>query len=291
MGINPEKRFFVGVDPALHSPTRFFISIEFKEENASQIMSEGWASWERQKRDKNRLEEPVEIVVGGAPEQFLNYVRFERAAKGLDQGHRGLLADKLIDLTRPSLAVSGEVAAPPPLETDLHRLALELKLSESEILDLIQSAPRLKMAVRGWVAEEHLYKALSAVPSITACERIEEEGQPDIRLRLGTSRHLTIECKNVCRKTYADGTPKVDFQRTRAAKDNACSRYYQPDEFDLVAACLHAKTEEWEFTYVLPQDLKPHRKCDGRLDNNVRVDNKWSPDIVPALRRALDLRA
>lgn len=287
-GINPERGFFVGADPVLHSPTRFFISIEFKERDVDAVLRTGWHHWERQSRSRDGLEEPVEIMVGGRPAQFLRYIRFERAAQGLGSGHRALLSEKMgeIERLRPTLArsASTEVAASAPL----HQLAGEFQLSSAEILDLIESAPRLKMAVRGWVAETHLVRALASLPEITECTPIEEDGRPDVRVGLGGGRPLYIECKNVLRRPYADGGLRIDFQRTRAAKGDPCSRYYAPDEFDVVAACLHPRTERWEFRFAPTYSLDPHERCSGKLSNRARIDERWSPDAVAVLRDALN---
>ena len=53
---------------------------------------------------------------------------------------------------------------------------------------------------------------------VTACERPDEEGGPDIRLSYRDGPLLTVECKNVARDKDRHGNAKVDFQRTRAAK-------------------------------------------------------------------------
>ena len=42
--------------------------------------------------------------------------------------------------------------------------------------------------------------------------------------------------------------------RTRASKADPCSRFYSPNDFDVVAACLHAVSERWEFRYVAKLD-------------------------------------
>lgn len=288
LGINPERGFFVAADPVLHSPTRFFISVEFKEEHVAAILERGWYAWERQKRSNNGLEEPIEVMVGGMREHFLSYVRFERAAKGLEAGHRGLLADKVVELERlPIKSRQARVDASAPDAIGLHQLASEFHLTETEILDLIESAPRLKMAVRGWVAEAHLVRQLSKIPAITECTPIEEDGRPDVRLTLHGSRPIYIECKNVLRRPYADGSYRIDFQRTRAAKSDPCSRYYAPTEFEVVAACLHPQTEQWDFSYALARDLDPHDRCPGKLSNRARLDQRWESDVVGVLERAL----
>jgi len=283
LGINLDDDFFVAADPVLHSPTRFFISLEFKERDAQAILDQGWASWERIKRDQRHNEYPREILVGGTKAQFLQLIRFERVGKALDPGHRQLLAEKIAErpeILRPKVVadVTRTIDSSVP-----HAVAEEFELSEPQILDLIQSAPRLKMAVRGWVAEVHLRDELSLVPGVEDCVRIEEEGGADLRLRYRGSRLLEVECKNVLRQRMADGTIRLDFQRTRASKGDPCSRFYAPEDFDLVAACLHSCTEEWEFRYAPTRGLDPHKNCPGKLSNLVRIDQRWIEDAARVL--------
>lgn len=273
LGINPEQGFFVGADPVLHNPTKLFISVEFKQQYVDEILDKGWFAWERDRRmgDDN----PVEVLVGGRAESFLRFVRFERDALGEEPGHRQLLAERLEKIVIPKKVPLGAAILNVPSPRRLHELAAEFQLSEHEVLDLIESAPRLKMAVRGWVAEEHLYRTIKAVKGVQSCERLEVEGGADITLRY-KDKPVTIECKNVLRKTNAAGLVRLDFQRTRASKSDPCSRYYSPDDFDIVAACLHAITEKWEFRYVLSRNLDPHNRCTAKLSNNVRIDERWT---------------
>lgn len=285
LGINPELGLFVGADPVLHSPTRFFISVEFKQAHVDEIRSAGWHAWERDRRKGDHS--PVEVLVGGTADHFLRYVRFEREALAEDQGHRQLLAEKLVSgQVAPQLAPIGDsaIAVPPD---HLHALAREFEMSEAQVLDLIASTRRLKMAVRGWVAEEHLVRRLCEVPGVSECARLDEEGGPDVRLRFEDGRPITVECKNVLRNQTAAGLARVDFQRTRASKADPCSRYYGPDDFDVLAACLHAVTERWEFRYAIPRRLDPvGERCPGKLSNNVRIDSRWSEDAAAVLRAA-----
>ena len=159
-------------------------------------------------------------------------------------------------------------------------------MPEREVLDLIASARRLKMAVRGLVAEEKLVKALRQVEGVTGCERVDDEGGPDVTLKYLGSRTLTVQCKNVLRDRSAAGEARMDFQKTRTSKGDPCSRFYRLDEFDLVAACLHAVTLRWQFSYVTPVILDRHQSCSGRLSNRVRVDGRWSEDAAAVLARA-----
>lgn len=281
-GIDLQRRIFVGADPVLHSPTRFFISVEYKQHHVDAILKTGWHCWERDHRAQD--DKPIEVLVGGTSTSFLRYIDLEREAVGEDQGHRMLLAERPAGLPR-----SGNILLPRagamPAPAHLHALAREFDMPESAVLDLIASARRLKMAVRGWVAEEHLVKRLVLVRGVKNCRRIDEEGGPDILLDFeGTS--LTVECKNVLRKRTADQLARIDFQRTRASKSDPCSRYYSSRDFDVVAACLHAVTEAWDFRYVQSDRLDPHLRCRGKLSNNVKVDNRWSEDAAAVLRAA-----
>jgi len=288
VGINPELGFFVGADPVLHSPTRMFISVEFKDSHANAALERGWTAWERERRGRGTLE-PVEVLVAGTARSFLQYVEFERAAVGLDQGHRMLLAERpelIPSRASPMPTPSAAVVPPVPPSSELHRLEQEFELSNTAILDLIQSAPRLKMAVRGWVAEEHLVAQLSTVPGVTECQRLEADGGPDVQLRYLGSRPLTVECKNVLRDTNAFGLPRMDFQRTRASKGDPCSRYYRADDFDIVAACLHPVVQRWDFAFRLTHDLAAHKTCSGRVASNVVVD-AWAAEVTDILEAAL----
>ena len=287
MGISPDEGFFVGADPELHNPTKHYISIEMKRAFVEEIQSKGWATWERERRSGS--EDPVEILVGGRRESLLDFVRFEREAMGEDQGHRQLLAENraALPVFIPRAAGSAEEIESSPY---IHALAREFELSASEVLDLIASARRLKMAVRGWVAEVHLVRNLETVDGVTDCARIDEEGGPDIQLRYEGSSLLSVECKNVLHDPTRDGLARLDFQRTRASKKDPCSRYYRPDDFDIVAACLHARTQRWEYAFALTRNLDPHRKCPGRLSSNVRVDQRWNREIRGILGEAARIR-
>lgn len=281
VGIDTKEGYCLSADPIVHSPTKFFIRLEFKDEHVDRIKAAGWHAWQRIKRRPAEHDLRVETLVGATKERFLNLVRFERAARDLDPGNRLILAERhrLPSPTRQGIrGASAEELATTIAES--HPLAQQFGLSTDEVLDLIMNARRLKMAVRGFVAEEHLRAMLARVPGVTACERLDAEGGPDIRLRYRRGPTLTIECKNVARETDRHGNPKVDFQRTRAAKGNPCSRYYERSEFDVVAACLHAVTQRWDFKFALPRDLPDHKSCAGRISSNIRIDQHWAADAA-----------
>ena len=267
MGIDLERGFFVCADPLMNTPAPMSRSIEFKASQVEEVLDTGWAAWERDRRPGKSRTRPTadledfrtEILLGARQDRLLDAIALERIARGLDPGERNLVADKLRDLEPAPSLLS-------------HELLAELGVSPETLFDVIQGAGRLKMAVRGWIAEQHLYNQLSALDGVSACTRIEEDGRPDISLRWKGGAPMLIECKNTLRKTYSGGAAKVDFQKTRAAKGDPCSRYYRSSDFQVLAACLHAVTERWEFQFALTRDLPPHAECAGRLSSNIRVE-------------------
>lgn len=287
VGINPELGLFVAADPLRRSPTRFSVSVEFKDKQAEAILDRKWLAWERERRPgKRTLDEPLfEALIGGTADQFLRLIRFEREAWGEEPGERHYLAEHFVDSAL--VTATQELLAPhPAISPDhLHALAKEFALPEKKVLDLISERRMLKMAVRGSVAEEHLVNALRAVPGVQDCRRLEADHGPDVALSF-KGADLTVECKNSSRMRTKDEFEKIDLQRTRASKADPCSRYYRPSEFNLVAACIHAVTERWEFKYASTRDLAPHGSCPGRLSNNVKLDSRWTRDAAAALLKA-----
>lgn len=268
LGIDVEREVFIAADPLMNSPSPMSRSIEFKLENVEAIQRSGWAAWERERHAPRTTTRPtpditedtrVQVLVGGTKEHLFDLIQLERIAHGLDLGDRHLVADTLLE--RPASI---------PQRESSHDLLKELNIPSEALFDLINGASRLKMAVRGWVAETHLEKFLRKLPEASDCHRIEGEGQPDITLRWKGGPPILIECKNVLRKRNAAGLARVDFQRTRASKDR-CSRYYLPTEFAVLAACLHAVTEEWKFSFALTKELPHHATCEGRITNNILV--------------------
>jgi hypothetical protein len=304
VGINLEEGFFVGVDPVLNSPTLFFISKEFKQENVDEIKASGWHAWERYVRpgarrrsldddpavasDLSAFEDGHEVLVGATAGGLLRYILFEREVVGEDQGHRQLVAERF-----PSDALATGIVEPTNTPSHLisparlHALEGEFELPADQILQLIANAPRLKMAVRGWVAERHLQGLLERIPIVTEVTAIEEDGRPDFQVRVQRSdQPLLIECKNVLRTTTSQGFSRLDFMKTRASPADPCSRYYCPSDFHVIAACLHARSERWEFAVRQTSEMAPHVKCPGKLNHRVVVDDAWTADLAEVLETA-----
>lgn len=269
LGVHLDEDVFIALDPAMHNPTRFSASSAVKSWQIEEAKRTGWSGFERErssgrrKRDMPLDNNLTESVLLFNPANFLQYVEFETLATGMDAGERHLLIDRL--------AAGGSA-------TELqHPLELQFGLSASQILDVIWGAFRLKAAVKGNVAEYYLQQHLESISEIRSVRMLDEDGRPDFEIETAFGPRF-VECKNVLRKEAADG-PRVDFQKTRAAKGNPCSRYYERNAFDILAACLHPVTERWEFRFRRTAAIPEHPKCAGRLSNRVVVLEDWDSDI------------
>lgn len=269
-GVHLEAGVVVAVDPAMHNPTWFSRSVEFKTAHVEAIGSTGWCGWERERSWARRKQLPqenyqIEVLLGLRPERFARYVLLEKQATGIPPGER------LLMIERDKFS----------FEEAEHVLAKELGLPHSEILSMIRDAKRLRVAVRGRAAEKHLSRFLASEPMIESVEELDEDGPPDFVVGY-RGRRVRIECKNTLRRRH-NGYAKVDFQKTRASKADPCSRYYKPEQFELLAACMHPITERWEFMFCPTSALAPHPKCVGHLSQHVLINGRWSSSIVAAL--------
>jgi len=276
IGAHLEAEVIVGLDPLVYDPLPIGISVFFKDTDIAATKRVGWHVWERDnvsgvRRPTPRTALGVETLVGFRPKRLLDYVRFERDAQSLG-------------LDSPLRYRAALQAAKPRRLTGLHALEKEFELSGAEILDIIRERPRLGMAVRGGVAERHLHRTLTADPAIARVELSQQEGPPDFVVTLGARRRrVTVECKNASPKAYADGTPKVETQKTRASKGDAKSRLYTPAQFDVVAAAMFGPWGRWEFRYKRSVLLERHATYPDRIAAIQRIDDTWKPTLDAAL--------
>jgi hypothetical protein len=273
VGVHPQADLIIGLDPLIYTPLPLGVSVEFKDAEIDQATRSDWHVWERDnisgvRRSTPRAERGVETLIAFSPDRLLDYVRFERTAQAL----------RLEPPLRFRAAVDHPAAAP-----GIHTLEQEFSLSAEEILDIIRERPRLGMAVRGGVAERHLYRLLSADPAVTDLRLGQQEGPPDLFVIVAGFGEVTVECKNASPTMYADGTPKVETQKTRASKGDPKSRYYEPAQFDVVAACMYGPWQRWEFRYKRSSRLVRDRKYPDRIAAIQRVESTWSNALLDAL--------
>ncbi len=139
------------------------------------------------------------------------------------------------------------------------------------------------MAVRGGVAEHHLGLSLRGAPIVLKAELGRQEGPPDYWVTLTDGGRTTIECKNAAPKTYADGTPKVEVQKTRASRGDPASRLYEPTAFEFIAACMFGPSGEWSFRYKRSHLLARHPEFPARIAPLQRIDGTWADNLSDAL--------
>lgn len=273
LGIDPERDIFIGLDPRLWTPMPLGISFYAKDADLDAMGSTGWHTWEKDNaagaRRTARSDSGLEAVTAFTAGRFLDYARFERAATdlGLDTSLRLEGAKRFAD--RSNSAPSG-----------LHLLEREFDLSSLEILDIIGGRSRLQVAVRGGVAEHHLETLFELDQSIETVSRRDRDAEPDFDVHLRDGRTYVVECKNVSPTTYADGTVRVETQKTRTSMGDPASRFYKLTEFDVVAACLYSVTRRWEFRFALATDLSHHPTYPDRLAALQRVDDRWVESLA-----------
>ncbi len=275
IGAQIEADLLIGLDPLIYTPLPIGISVFFKDAEINAAKQSGWHVWERDnisgaRRASPRTELGVETLLAFSPGRLLDYIRFERTAQAL----------RLESPLRFRAAVDHPTPKP---GSGIHALEGEFSLSAEEILDIIRERPRLGMAVRGGVAEQHLYNLLSVDLAVTDLRLGQQEGPPDLFVTLGRTGLVTVECKNVSPKTLKDGTPKVETQKTRASKGDPKSRYYEPSQFDVVAACMYGPWRRWEFRYKRSNRLERDRKYPDRIAAIQRIDGSWSGTLFDAL--------
>lgn len=278
LGVHLELGLFVGLDPLRYDPLPMGISIEFKDADLQETLRSGWHVWERvnrggSRRETSRSPEGLETLVAFAPERLLSYIGFERRASGLG-------------LDPPLRFRAAEVVATDPIVPGVpggHSLTEEFELSSFEILDMIANRARLSVAVRGGVAEYHLERVLGADPTVVSAELIERDGEPDFDVQMVGGRRVLVECKNVSPHRYADGSPKVEVQKTRSQRGDPAGRFYRPDQFDVVAACLFAVSGAWEFRFKATDHMERHQRHPDRLAVLHHVDDTWSDTLAGAL--------
>lgn len=277
VGVHLQAELLLGLDPLRYDPLPMGISIEFKDADVERARRTGWHVWEREsrpgrRRGEARVAEGLETLVAFTPERFLAYLGFERRATGLG-------------LDQPLRYRAAEVAATDPIlpSGGGHELEEQFQLTSSEILNLIVTRSRLSVAVRGGVAEHHLGQHLQRDPSVVSAELIDRDGEPDFRVLLRDGRVVLVECKNVSPNTYADGTPRVEVQKTRSQRGDAAGRFYRPEQFDVVAACLFSVTGRWEFRFKDTAAMSRHEAHPDRLAVLHRVDGTWATILAEAL--------
>ncbi|MBH0053228.1 hypothetical protein I6E74_03480 [Salinibacterium sp. SWN139] len=274
LGIQPDVGLFIALDPNLWDPLPMGISFYAKQSNLDAMGDSGWSVWEKDnrtgKKRSARSESGLETLVAFEKSRLLDYVRFERSATDLmlDTALRHSAAEKYQE---PNFALNVVGA---------HELEDQFQLSSSQIMEIIASRTRLSVAVRGGVAEHHLQSFFQSAAEVEHVSSLDIDAMHDFDVLMKSGDTLRVECKNASPNKYADGSFKVEVQKTRASKGNPSSRFYRTDAFDVVAACLYSATGQWVFRFNLTSNLAPHKDFPECMAPMQKVDHTWATSIA-----------
>ncbi|MBA7680345.1 hypothetical protein ES703_88660 [subsurface metagenome] len=171
-----------------------------------------------------------------------------------------------------------------------HQLEIEYDLTVVELLDAVSKRFRLKIALEGAVAQVHLLRKIKALQGegvIVSYEEHDINGYPDFTIwHSKGNKPLLLECKNVrdedYRKRGVRVSYKVETQKTRAAKSDPTSRFYDSNYFDILAVCLGKQTGNWnDFLFIKSGDLSRHAKHSEKLAVMHRVPLPAASNIAP----------
>jgi hypothetical protein len=265
----------ISLDPRAYDPLPLGNSVYFKDTQIRQAQDEGWTVWERDTHGGSRKGPTgpgLETVIAFTPDRLFDYLAVERQAQtlGLDSALRFPVA-KRAGLKRPG--------------QQLHELEQAFGLSSTDLLDIVNRKGRLAVAMRGGVAEHHLGLLLGADAAVASAEEGHQERPPDFFVELVDGRRVTVECKNASPRRYADGAAKVEVQKTRVSQGDPTSRYYAPNAFDVVAACMYGPTGSWTFKFRRSAELAEHERHPGRIAPLQRITSDWSDSLLEALDR------
>ncbi|MEI6639640.1 MAG: hypothetical protein WCL46_07975 [Chlorobium sp.] len=140
-----------------------------------------------------------------------------------------------------------------------------MALQPKSCLTAIDKRFRLKVALEGAVAEVHFERKLRIASRegwLTSYESHDRDGMHDFTVVTLSGIFIRVEVK-----TIRNGPkPKVELQKTRAAKADPSSRYYDRNHFDVVAVCVGRSTGDWsQFRYALVRELPGHRNHPDKL--------------------------
>jgi hypothetical protein len=176
-----------------------------------------------------------------------------------------------------------------------HKLERAYGLSAKQLLDAVAKRFRLRAALEGAVAEVQMKRKIVALVG-SVVERYEAhdlDNHPDFSIWLpGMKRPLRAECKNVRESSKEGGEAyrhagkvvayKVETQKTRAAKGDATSRYYDTNQFEILGVCVGKKTGDWtDMLFVKVSDLERHAQFPHKLAVMQRVPLPDAKDLRP----------
>jgi hypothetical protein len=158
------------------------------------------------------------------------------------------------------------------------------------MLDAIDRRFRLKVALEGAVAEVHFERKLKTAVQegwLEAFAGHDVDGMHDFTILCAGGRKMRVEVKTVRNAKKL----QVEIQKTRAAKGDPSSRFYNHDHFDVIAVCMGRQSGDWsQFRYVLVSQLPRHPKHPEKLSvmNSILDGPSSTPRWYSRLKDTID---
>ena len=160
-----------------------------------------------------------------------------------------------------------------------------MKVSPQEIEMLIERATSdkmLRVALLGALSQIKHYNHLVSEGYEVVENDSNNAGMPDF-----TIGDCLIEHKRARNQTYADGTPKVELQKTRASGKCRSNRFYDRGFCDVVAVDVSEHTGKTnDYRYASSHGLQAHKDYPGKLAVFHRIDHKWKTTLREALNES-----
>ena len=138
------------------------------------------------------------------------------------------------------------------------------------------------VALKGALSEiRHLEFLKERGVSIKKYISDENAGKPDFIVQDLSGRVFLMEHKRVSNKLYADGSLRLEIQKTRNSGDCKSNLLYDIGHFDFVSIDVSEHTgKNNDYRYVRTKDLL----CDNRFPNKIKAIQKedkqtWREDL------------
>jgi hypothetical protein len=159
-------------------------------------------------------------------------------------------------------------------------------ISREDLEEIISENPSLRGYLQGYIAEIQLKKKLSTLPGVTSITKI-----PDRDSRRGDllmsykGIELTVEVKCLSalaiKENFLDGGHEGVISLKNSDRkhigEGAHTCCLSRGEFDILAVCTFAVTQEWTFLFIENQYLPSSKFYPERLLSKIKINTQNTP--------------
>jgi hypothetical protein len=157
-----------------------------------------------------------------------------------------------------------------------------MNITKEELRDLLEYAEedmRFGVALRGALSEIRHRRHLEAQGYKVKRNPSTNQGLPDFSVD-----GISIEHKRARNTPYADGTLKVEVQKSRGKPEK---RLYDATFADVVSADVSAHTgKKNDYRYARGVDLKTHEELPHKWKPLQRIDKNWKASLKEVLDKS-----